>query len=189
MGDGNRGHVCPFWIGYFLVSPLRRLLQDPRRIVGPHVKEGMIVLDIGCAMGFFSLPMARMVGPAGRVVCVDRQERMIRVLERRVRRAGLGSRIEPRMCRGDSLEVGDLAGRVDFALAFAVVHEVPDPSALFAQLREVVKPSGRILMAEPRRRVSDKALAISAAAAERSGFTVVDRPLIRGSRAALLAKA
>ncbi len=65
--------VCPWWLGYLLVSPLRRLFQDPTEIVRPYAGEGMTVLDVGCGMGFFSLPMARLVGDRGRVVCVDLQ--------------------------------------------------------------------------------------------------------------------
>jgi hypothetical protein len=41
--------VCPWWLGYLLASPVRRLLQDPTRIVAPHVREGMTVLEPGPA--------------------------------------------------------------------------------------------------------------------------------------------
>ena len=70
-------HICPWWIGYILASPLRRLLQNPRKILDPHVKPGMIMLDVGCGMGYFSLAMAETVGPEGKVVCVDLQPKMI----------------------------------------------------------------------------------------------------------------
>jgi ubiquinone/menaquinone biosynthesis C-methylase UbiE len=63
--------ICPWWIGYILANPLRRLLQKPEEILRPYIKKGMNVLDIGCGMGFFSLPIARMVGDTGKVVCVD----------------------------------------------------------------------------------------------------------------------
>ena len=74
--------VCPWWLGYLLASPLRRLLQDPVEIVKPYVEEGMTVLDVGCGMGFFSLPLANLVGEKGRVVCIDLQEKMIKGLLR-----------------------------------------------------------------------------------------------------------
>lgn len=70
-------HVCPWWLGYWLVSPLRRLWEHPVRMLGPFVREGMLVLEPGCGMGFFTLDLARMVGPRGRVVAVDVQERML----------------------------------------------------------------------------------------------------------------
>ena len=70
-------HVCPFWVGYLLLSPVRKLLTNPDRILEPYIRSGMTVLDAGTAMGFFSLPIARLVGESGHVVCVDLQERMV----------------------------------------------------------------------------------------------------------------
>ena len=98
-------HVCPLWVGYLLASPVRKLFQDPEKIVGQHVGYGMTVLDIGCAMGFFSLPLAEMVGVQGKVICIDLQERMIEILENRARKAGLSERIETRLCGRDSLVI------------------------------------------------------------------------------------
>ena len=64
-------HVCPPWVGRLLLNPLRMLVENPNKIFAPFVKEGMVVLEPGCAMGFFTLPLARMVGPEGKVVAVD----------------------------------------------------------------------------------------------------------------------
>ena len=69
-------HICPWWMGYLLANPLRRLLEEPEKLIGPFVKEGMTVVDYGCGMGFFTLPMARLVGPGGKVIAVDVQEKM-----------------------------------------------------------------------------------------------------------------
>jgi ubiquinone/menaquinone biosynthesis C-methylase UbiE len=103
--------VCPWWLGYLLASPVRRLLHDPARILAPHVREGMAVLEPGPGMGFFTLELARRVGPSGRVVAIDVQPRMLAGLRRRAARASLERRIETRQARPDSLGVEDLAGR------------------------------------------------------------------------------
>ena len=110
-------HVCPWWVGYLLACPIRRWFQKPQEIFAPYVTEGMTILDVGCAMGFFSLPLARMVWPQGRVICVDLQERMIKSLNKRAYKAGLSEQIETRVCSKKSLEVDDLTAKVDFALA------------------------------------------------------------------------
>jgi 2-polyprenyl-3-methyl-5-hydroxy-6-metoxy-1,4-benzoquinol methylase len=164
------------------------LSQNPRKILEPYVEEGMNVLDIGSAMGFFSLPLARMVGANGRVICVDIQERMMRSLEKRARKAGLSERIETRVCSQDSLDLGDLDGQIDLALAFAVVHEVPDASRFFSETHAAIKPSGRLLLAEPTGHVSEASFVETVAAAERSGFSVVETPKIKRSRTVLLGK-
>ena len=83
--------VCPWWLGYFLVSPLRRLVEDPEKIVGPYVSEGMTVLEPGPGMGFFTLEMARRVGSSGRIIAVDLQPRMIASLKRRAARRSAGT--------------------------------------------------------------------------------------------------
>ena len=181
-------HVCPWWIGYILASPIRRLFQEPEEILGPYIKEGVKVLDFGCAMGFFSLPSARMAGREGRVVCIDLQEKMIRSLEKRAARAGLSNRIETRVCAKNSFGTEDIAGEIDFALALAVVHEVPDRDALFSALHEALKPGGRLLVAEPKGHVTAEDFSKTVSAARHAGLKVIDRPKVKRSLAVLLGK-
>ncbi len=181
-------HVCPVWAGYFLLSPLRKLFQNPKTILSPYVREGMTVLDYGCAMGYFSIPLARLAGEGGKVICVDIQEKMLRILEKRASKAGVAALIETRLCNLPSSCLHDLAGQIDFALAFAVVHEVPDPSGLFTALSEVVKQSGKVLIAEPTGRVSEKEFAATVTAAQQQGFRVMETPHIPRCRAVLLGK-
>ena len=86
-------HVCPWWVGYLLISPIRRWLQDPDKILSPYISEGMTVLDVGPGMGFFTIPAARMVGNSGRVIAVDLQEKMLKSLVKRAEKAGVAGRI------------------------------------------------------------------------------------------------
>lgn len=178
--------VCPWWVGYLLASPIRRLLQKPEEILGPYVRDGMTVLDVGCAMGFFTLPMADMVGSKGRVVAVDLQERMIRTLEKRARKAGVLSRIDTRVCSATGLGLEDLKGKVDFAVAFAMVHETPEPRVLFTQIHEALAPGGRLLVAEPSGHVAADAFEATVSLATECGLVEVDRPQIRRSMSVLL---
>src|ERR1700739_2721357 len=126
--------VCPWWVGYFLASRLRRLMLHPEKVIGPFVREGMTVLEPGPGMGFFTLELARLVGPSGLVVAVDVQARMITGLKRRLAKAGLLERIDARLAPSDSMGLQDLEGKVDFALAMAVVHEMPSSTRLFAEV-------------------------------------------------------
>jgi 2-polyprenyl-3-methyl-5-hydroxy-6-metoxy-1,4-benzoquinol methylase len=108
----------------------------------------MTILDAGCAMGFFSLPLARMTGPAGRVFCVDPQQRMLDALARRAAGARL-SNVVVRPCTFTSLRVDDLAGRIDLALAFGVLHEVEDKDAFIHDIALTLKPEGLFIFGEP----------------------------------------
>jgi SAM-dependent methyltransferase len=180
--------VCPWWLGYFLASPLRRFAQDPARLLAPYIREGMTVLEPGPGMGFFTLELARLVGPSGRVVAVDLQPRMIARLKRRAARAGLLERLDVRLASSDSLGAADLAGVVDFSLVFAVVHELPTMEAFFAELAQASKPGAGLLLVEPVAHVKAAQFETELQAAAKAGFVVVDRPAIRRSRAALLKK-
>lgn len=181
-------HVCPWWLGYCLASPIRRLAENPDEILEGLIAPGMTVLDVGCAMGFFTIPAARMVGPTGRVIAIDLQPRMISALKRRAKRRGLADRIETRVCTDTSLGIDDLDGKIDLVLAIHMVHEVPDRDALLRQLHRVTRSGGKLLVVEPKGHVKAHDFAETVAAAERAGFRVVDRPSTKRGHAQLLAK-
>jgi ubiquinone/menaquinone biosynthesis C-methylase UbiE len=145
----NEKHIFPWWMGYFLISPLRKWRDNPETMLGPYLRPGMRALDAGCAMGFFSLPMARMCGERGKVICVDLQPKMLRSLERRAGRAGLASRIETRVCTPESLEISDLHGQVDFALAYAVLHEAFNPRQFLREIHRALGQNGLLFFGEP----------------------------------------
>ena len=180
--------VCPWWLGYFLISPLRRLMQDPRKVVGPYVREGMTVLEPGPGMGFFTLELGRLVGPSGRVVAVDIQLRMLSSLKHRAARAGLLERVDARLAASGTLAIKDLAGSVDFTLAFALVHELPAPGLFFTEVAVASKPGAGLLFAEPSGHVKPPDFETELKAAIHAGFELVERPTIRRSHAAFLKK-
>jgi ubiquinone/menaquinone biosynthesis C-methylase UbiE len=179
--------VCPWWLGYLLASPLRRLMANPRKLLAPYVHEGT-VLEPGPGMGFFTLELARLVGVSGRVVALDIQSKMLDGLKRRLAKAGLLERVDIRLVQPDSMRLDDLAGSVDCALAFAVVHEMPSASSFFAELSRALKPDGSILFAEPACHVKAALWNAELEAASQAGFIVADHPHIRRSHVALLKK-
>lgn len=167
-------HTCPWWVGWLLVTPLRRLKEDPSKILRPYVREGMLVLEPGPAMGFFTLELARRVGPEGHVVAIDLQPRMLATLRRRAQRAGLAERIETRCCGQDDLGVDDLSGRVDFALLFHMVHEVSDQLGFFRSVHAALKLNGTALFVEPRGHVKAEAFHASVRLAVEQGFEIAE---------------
>ncbi len=182
-------HVCPWWLGYFLASPVRKIWSDdPVKLLEPFVRQGMTVLEPGPGMGFFTLPLARMVGPSGRVVAVDIQSQMLTSLKRRAQKAGLSNLIETRLAHPGFMGLADLTGKVDFALAFAVVHEVPSPAIFFDEAAAALKPGATVFFAEPAGHVSPETFQAELAAAQNAGLVAIDRPSVRRSLAAVLRK-
>ena len=181
-------HVCPPFVARLLLNPLRKLVENPKRILGPFVGTGMVVLEPGCAMGFFTLPLARMVGTEGKVVAVDIQTEMLAVLERRARQKGLIDRIDIREAGANGLGVTDLVGSVDFCTVIHVAHEVPDRYRFFGEVSHTLKPGARLLLVEPGWHVSEDDFQTSLSAAGASGLRRVKSPDVRGACRALFEK-
>jgi ubiquinone/menaquinone biosynthesis C-methylase UbiE len=180
--SGHRG-VCTWWIAYTFDNPLRRLIHKPQKVLGNYVKEGMTVVDLGCGMGHFTIGMADLVGPTGKVIAVDLQQKMLDVMGSRARRAGLSDRIFPHLCRADDIGI---AVSAEFILAFWMVHELPDQENFFKQLKTGLAADGKILVAEPKMHVTAEAFEKTLDIAQSCGLLCIERPDIRFSRTALL---
>lgn len=176
-------HICPWWMGYVLANPIRRLLEKPEEILEPFVREGMTAVDYGCGMGFFTLAMARMVGPGGKVFAVDVQQKMLNGMHRRADRAGLGDRIVPILADSGSTAIDE---KVDFVAALHVVHELPDSKAFFRQMRDIMKPGARILVVEPKFHVTEVEFQESIDTAGSVGFKQIEESVPKRARSTVL---
>ncbi len=176
-------HICPRWLGFLIDNPLRRLLHNPDKIFASYVKPGDVVLDLGCGMGWASLGMARMVGPEGRVFAADLQPGMLSTLRQRARRAGLMDRISIFEGQADAL---DIDAKVNFAVSFWAVHEVPSTRRLFDAVQNVLAPEARFLVVEPRGHVPDEDFAAMIETAGAAGFVAETGPQIALSNAVIL---
>jgi 2-polyprenyl-3-methyl-5-hydroxy-6-metoxy-1,4-benzoquinol methylase len=176
-------HVCAWWVAFTFDNPLRKLFHNPAKIFRDYIKEGMTVVDVGCGMGYFSIGMAKLVGANGKVIAVDLQQKMLDVMQKRARRSGVADRIAAHRCQSDSLGLWKPA---DFILAFWMVHEIGDRDNFFRQLRSILPPEGKILIAEPKMHVTAEELDKTIEIAHDNGFHCSDRPQIRFSRTALL---
>lgn len=172
-------HTCPWWFGYTFDNPLRRLVHDPLTILGRFVGPGQTVVDIGCGLGYFSIALARLVGPTGKVIALDIQSQMIERARHRAERQGLANRIDFRTCTPNQL---DVKGPADFVLAFWVVHEVVDPKGLLIEVRLLLQPRGYLLIAEPKGHVSAARFAETVELARLAGYKTSEGPLVRFSR-------
>ncbi len=181
--------IYPWWLGYLLVNPLRKLFQDPVRILSPYIKEGMKAVDIGSGMGYFSIPLAEMVGERGKVISVDIQKKMLNALKNKANRLNLLSRMELTLCNGNSLCIDKWNNQIDFILAFYVVHEIPDRRNFFSQIYKVLKNDESIfLFVEPKGHVSIKKFNESILIADEAGFKKIKSIDMKSSYAVLLSK-
>jgi len=178
-------HVCPRWLCFSFDNILRRLIHQPEKILNPYIKEGDVVLDVGAGIGYFTIPMARMVGEKGKVIAADLQKAMLTGIAKRASGAGVKERVVLRLSQPDSLEVG---GKFHFILMFWMAHEVPNLEKLMSQVSGVLNSGGKLLVAEPRFHVSKEHFAYIIETARSVGLTIVDQPSVPLSMAALFCK-
>lgn len=179
----TKQNVCPVEKAGHLDSKLRRLFQNPEKILSPYITKGMTVLEIGCGPGFFTLEMAKMVGESGKIIAADLQEGMLEIVQSKIE----GTRVEPRIklhkCNEDSIGVSE---SVDFILLFYVVHEIPDTPGLFKELSSILKPKGKILIVEPPFHVSASRFKLMLEQARDHGLVNTPGPKMLFSKTALL---
>jgi ubiquinone/menaquinone biosynthesis C-methylase UbiE len=182
MSDRNN-RVCPVERAGILDNRIRRWIQNPQKILKLYVEEGMTVLDVGCGPGFFSIDMAQMVGKPGRVIASDLQEGMLQKLRDKIQGTELEERITLHKCEENRIGVSE---KVDFVLAFYMVHEVPRQEEFFHEIGAIIKPNGQVLIVEPPFRVSKRAFEETIRKARDAGFRLTERPKVFLSKAVIL---
>ena len=156
-----------------------------KKILKHYIKEGMIILELGCGPGFFTIDIAQMVGNSGQVIAVDLQEGMLQKVRNKIKKTEFEERIILHRC--DENKIG-ISENVDFVLLFYMVHEVRDKESLFDEIESILKPNGQVLIVEPPFHVSKKAFEDTIKKANDAGLTFVERPKIFLSKTAILKK-
>jgi ubiquinone/menaquinone biosynthesis C-methylase UbiE len=124
-----------------LDAPDRDLWQRPDQIMDAMgIADASIVADIGAGSGWFTIRLARRVGPRGLVYAEDVQKEMITALSRRVGREGLNN-VQPVLGLNNDPR---LPGKVDAVLVVDAYHEIEDRVAMLSSLARALKPQGRI---------------------------------------------
>ena len=184
----SKNQVCSHRHSFALDNIFRRLIHSPKRIVGPYLSIGATAIDLGCGPGFFTLPMAELVGPTGRVFAVDLQEEMLHIVRSKIaerRDQSMHLNIEFHQCSEHEIGLEENI-EADFILAYYMVHETQDHYRFFDQVRRLLKPGGTFLVVEPPFHVTQKAFITTLGLAERAGFVILDRPKGKGGKSALL---
>jgi len=180
--DKNR--VCPVELSRSLDTRMRRWLQNPKKILAPYIKEGMSVLDFGCGPGYFTIWMGKVVGEKGKVIAADLQEGMLEKLREKIAGTSIKEIIKTVKCDEDDINVSE---KVDFILAFYVVHEVPDKENLFNSFNKILNDNGKVLVVEPKFfHVSKKEFASTISKAEKAGFKPFSGPRLAFCHSSIL---
>ncbi len=183
--DSCNSHVCSHKMAFMLDNWLRKLLQNPTKIVGQFINESDTIIDFGCGPGFFTIAMAGMVGKQGKIIAVDLQEEMLEYIKRKAAAKNLTNRIEYHLCEKDRIAL-ELNKKADFMLAYYMVHELPNPGTFFQEVRSLLKNGGKFLVVEPKIHVTRGKYQEMLNLAEKAGFSALAFPKKKGGRSVLL---
>jgi len=135
-------HLAADW----LIRGDRESEEDPDRLLSHlDLKPGLLVCDMGCGNGFYSLKIAKAIGPEGRVLAVDIQPEMLQLLSRRSIEANVEN-ID--MILGTTTDPKLPDNKVDLVLMVDVYHEFSDPKSMLEKIRKSLKPTGKIALVE-----------------------------------------
>ncbi len=125
-----------------LEDPARLLFLPPGEVLDAlALRAGDTVADVGAGTGYFTLPMARAVGPRGKVYAVDAQDEMLARLKKKVRETKLAN-VE--LVQAEADRTGLPPSVCDLFFLANVWHELDDHAATLGEARRVLKPQGRI---------------------------------------------
>jgi ubiquinone/menaquinone biosynthesis C-methylase UbiE len=117
-----------------------------------RLRPGMLVCDLGCGNGFYTLRLAKSVEPEGRVLAVDIQSEMLRLMEARAAEiplrnidSVLGTEVDPKLPEA----------AVDLVLCVDVYHEFSYPEVMLTHIRKALKPDGDLVLVEFREEDSE----------------------------------
>ncbi|HJY85151.1 MAG TPA: methyltransferase [Candidatus Binatia bacterium] len=126
----------------------REATEQPEKVLDAlNITPGSTVADIGAGTGYFSIRLAKRVGPQGRVLATDIQPQMLALLSDNMRAAGIHN-IEPILCTPTDAKLPE--GQLDLALMVDVYHELAYPQETVVQVRRALKPEGRLVLIEYR---------------------------------------
>lgn len=130
-----------------LEGPDRDVWQRPEQIMDAlNIAEGSVVADLGAASGWFTIRLARRVGPNGRVYAEDIQPQMIEAIKRRLPLENPNNNVVVRL--GTAADPGLPVGTLDAVLISDAYHEMEQPVALLRNAARALKPDGRIGIVE-----------------------------------------
>ena len=175
-------NICPVEKAGMLDSSFRRIIQNPRKIIKPFVKEGMIVMDLGCGPGYFTVEMAKIIQNTGKVFAIDAQAEMLELAAAKIKGTQYQDTVQLHKAETETL---NFSGKVDFIFAFYVVHEI-NRDNLFSELKSILKPDGKILIVEPNFHISKKMYNEMLHTLKKEGFEILSKPRMFFSKAVLV---
>jgi SAM-dependent methyltransferase len=145
LAERRKGGFCPASEAGVLLNPLRPLIMPVRKTLERfRIEPGHTVLELGPGPGYYSIEASRMVGPGGRLLCLDLQRDMLDMLSSRLSHASAAAAL----VNADATRIPLADASVDRAFLVTVIGEIPDQDAAIDELKRVLKPGGLLGFSE-----------------------------------------
>lgn len=181
--DENYKRLIPVESSWQLDFPFRSWIQNPQKVLAGRIKEGMVVLEVGCGPGFFTPEVARMVGKTGKVIAADLQDGMLQKLNKKIKGTAVEGRIKLHKCEIDKIGITE---KVDLVLAFSMMHEVVDKKRFLIEIKSILNPDGRVYIIETMIHPPKRDFYDTIAKADEAEFEIVEKPRLFWSRVVIL---
>lgn len=135
-----------------LDDPARRKILNPEEILRKaELRPGLVVCDVGCGTGYFTIAAGKMVGAGGQVYAVDSSAEMLELLRRKIADSWQGDGEEPgniQLVLSRELTIPLPDRSVDFAFMANVLHEVAQRATFLKEVHRLVKPGGTLTVVD-----------------------------------------
>ncbi len=130
----------------WLDRPEREAEEAPSKAIAAlDLPRGAVVADVGAGSGYYTVRLAKVVGPAGRVVATDLQPAMLDIVRDKVAREKLTN---VTLVQGRADDPVLPPATFDLILMVDVYHELASPQVFVRKLKEALKPDGRLVLVE-----------------------------------------
>ena len=146
VASKGRAMPCPAWLAPLLESPYVNAVAGAEVLLDrARLEPGMKVLDVGAGPGRLTLPAAARVGPAGKVMAIDLQEKMVQRLRERAAALGIEN-VEFRVVDVGQSELEE--GTYDRAFLVTVLGEILEPGQDLRKIYTALKDGGILTITE-----------------------------------------
>lgn len=123
----------------------KKILPPEQTLISLGLQEGDIMADIGCGIGYFSIPASKIVGKNGKIFAMDISSEMLDDIEMKINKNNILN-IETVLTDENDLKIEDK--KVTFAFISLVLHEANNKENFLAEINRIISPKGKIAIVE-----------------------------------------
>ncbi|GEA34088.1 class I SAM-dependent methyltransferase [Clostridium diolis] len=123
----------------------RKILPPEQTLINLDLQTGDVMADIGCGIGYFTIPASKIVGKNGKILALDISDEMLQDVEEKIIENDI-SNVEAILTEENHLKLE--SNSVTFAFASNIIHEVEEKERFLNEIKRIICPEGKIAILE-----------------------------------------